>query len=127
MSKRTPREKPNIGPFIELAPYRMPNGVTVSCFLSGEIAVLRDPDLSHISVSTPNRYPSWDEIAAARYALLPGDRNYGMMLPPDQEYVNEDSGSPRGGNIFHLWEVVYDSPSSRIGRMLVRGLRSLRS
>lgn len=124
--KRTPKEQPNLGRFLRQSPWRMPNGVIVWCYQCGDIAAIVDPTLDHMSVSTPGRYPTWDEIAHARYALLPAERTYGFMLPPEQEYVNEDNGAEngRGGNIFHLWEVKYDSPEARIGRMLVRGLRS---
>src|SRR5689334_10267107 len=33
------------------------------------------------------RYPTWDEIAHARYALLPDDVPFAMMLPPKSQYV----------------------------------------
>ncbi|MGL4300873.1 MAG: DUF7694 domain-containing protein [Candidatus Neomicrothrix subdominans] len=47
----------------------------------------------HLSISfrdtrsRPTRYPSWDEIAHARYELLPGDLDFVMHLPPAGEYV----------------------------------------
>ena len=47
----------------------------------------------HLSISfrdhrgNPSRYPSWDEIAHARYELLPTDRDFVMHLPPPSEYV----------------------------------------
>lgn len=48
----------------------------------------------HLSISfrnhrgEPSRYPSWDEIADARYTLLPDDLTFAMLLPPAGEYVN---------------------------------------
>ncbi len=42
----------------------------------------------HISIAHPSRYPSWDEIAHARYKLVPNDVCLAMLLPPQEEYVN---------------------------------------
>lgn len=42
----------------------------------------------HLTISRVDRYPSWDEIAKARYALLPGDMNVVMVLPPMADYIN---------------------------------------
>lgn len=47
----------------------------------------------HMSISFRNhrgefsRYPTWDEIAHARYELLPEDLTFVMFLPPMEEYV----------------------------------------
>lgn len=47
----------------------------------------------HLSISHRDhrggfrRYPSWDEIAHARYELLPPDLTFVMYLPPAEEYV----------------------------------------
>jgi hypothetical protein len=47
----------------------------------------------HLSISFRNhrgdlsRYPSWDEMAHARYELLPGDLEFVMFLPPVGDYV----------------------------------------
>ena len=53
----------------------------------------------HLSISCTDRYPTWDEIRDARYALLPGDVTMAMLLPPVAEYVNVHE------NCFHLWEI----------------------
>lgn len=53
----------------------------------------------HISISHPDRYPTWDEIYSARYQLMPMSIDVAMYLPPPNEYVNVHS------NCFHLWEV----------------------
>ena len=54
----------------------------------------------HLSISHPTRYPKWDEIKEARYALLPDDITVGMLLPPKDGYVNLHP------NCFHLHEVA---------------------
>jgi hypothetical protein len=54
----------------------------------------------HLSISFPDRYPTWDEIAEARYRLIPDAANMAIVLPPRSEYVNIHP------NCFHLFEVV---------------------
>ena len=54
----------------------------------------------HMSISRNDRYPSWDEIRDARYALLPDDVTIAMLLPPKAEYVDLHP------NCFHLHEIV---------------------
>lgn len=60
--------------------------------------VAEEPDGWHLSIShapTPRkkspprapRYPTWDELADARYGLLPDDIDAVMHLPPSDEYV----------------------------------------
>lgn len=53
----------------------------------------------HLSISHPERYPSWDEIKEARYEFLPHSLHIAMILPPPSEYVNIHS------NCFHLHEL----------------------
>jgi len=53
----------------------------------GEANVVQT-DKRHFSISCPDRDPSWDEIASARYALLPKAKDCVMVLPPEWEYVN---------------------------------------
>lgn len=55
--------------------------------------------LWHLSISHPDRYPSWDEICDARYSLLPDDVTMAQVLPPRRQYVNLHP------NCFHLWEI----------------------
>ena len=75
----------------------------------GELCAIRTVDppgyLYHLSVShTPAgqrralRYPSWDELAAARYDLLPDDIDVVMHLPPPTEFVSVEDTT------FHLRE-----------------------
>lgn len=67
----------------------------------GECAVIVDRagGRRHLSISHPTRYPTWDEIKAARYALIPDEATMAMLLPPRSEYVNLHP------NCFHLHEV----------------------
>ena len=54
----------------------------------------------HMSIAHRHRYPTWDEIATAREALLPNDLTFAQILPAAwDEYVNLHP------NCFHLWEV----------------------
>ena len=53
----------------------------------------------HLSISHPTRYPTWDEIAHARYTLVPGDITMAMLLPPQDQYINIHP------NCFHLWQI----------------------
>jgi hypothetical protein len=53
----------------------------------------------HLSISHPERYPTWDEIKTARYQLVPNDVTMAMLLPPKERYVNIHP------NCFHLWEI----------------------
>jgi hypothetical protein len=56
-------------------------------------------DLWHLSISHPVRYPTWDEVADARYELVPDDVTMAMLLPPRDEYVNVHE------HVFHLWQI----------------------
>lgn len=42
----------------------------------------------HMSISHPTRLPKWDEVAEARYRILPDDVTMAMLLPPRAEYLN---------------------------------------
>src|SRR5262245_6997802 len=56
-------------------------------------------ELWHLSISHPDRYPSWDEIADARYLLCPADVTMAMLLPPSERYVNVHE------HVFHMWQI----------------------
>jgi hypothetical protein len=56
----------------------------------------------HLSISTPHRYPTWDEIREARYRFIPNDVTVAMFLPPEDEYVNLHN------YCFHLHQVLSD-------------------
>jgi len=57
--------------------------------------------LWHLTISTPSRHPTWDEIKVARYRLLPADICVGILLPKPEFYVN----LPEQDHVFQLWEV----------------------
>lgn len=61
--------------------------------------VLEEGRRWHLSISHPTRYPTWDEIKAARYGLVPGAAWMVQLLPPPTHF---HSLHP---NCFHLWEV----------------------
>jgi hypothetical protein len=65
------------------------------------IILTRDPpdNLWHISIARRDRDPTWDEIATARYRLLPEVPEMVMHLPPISEYVNLHA------HCFHLHEL----------------------
>lgn len=52
------------------------------------IIIADEPDGWHLSISRKDRDPTWDEIATARYRLLPDVPEMKMVLPPLDEYVN---------------------------------------
>jgi hypothetical protein len=64
------------------------------------VFVRQEPKIGwHLSISQPYRYPTWQEIKAARYDLLPHDVTMAMILPPTDEYVNVHP------NCFHLHQI----------------------
>ena len=68
-------------------------------WLLGECKVMRslDDGILHLSISHPERYPTWDEIKEARERLLPLGETFAMIFPPVHLYVNEHP------NCFHLF------------------------
>lgn len=91
----TPIDDNILGQFVEMA------GVSCAGYQrrvhDGLLAALvaEEPLGWHMSISHrrtgkkpgPGRYPTWDEIAHARYELLPADIDFVMHLPPEDEYV----------------------------------------
>lgn len=65
--------------------------------------------LWHLSISASNRYPTWDEIKTARYALLPDELCFALFLPPADQYVDLVDGSGRPSTVFHMWETHDDA------------------
>ena len=68
------------------------------------VFVTKDDGDWHLSIShtiggKPGRYPTWDEIADARYRFVPALTTMAMLLPPPGEYVNHHATT------FHLWEL----------------------
>jgi hypothetical protein len=55
--------------------------------------------ISHKSAGKSPRYPTWDEIAEARYRFMPDEITVAMLLPPVAEYVELHATT------FHLHEI----------------------
>lgn len=55
----------------------------------------------HLTISCPDRHPTWDEIKTARYRLLGPDMVMAMVLPKPEHYVN----LPAQDHVFQLWEI----------------------
>jgi len=70
----------------------------------------------HLSISHLSRYPTWDEIKVARYALTPADVVMAMILPKTAEYVNV----PAQDNVFHLHEIPPLPPEAHSLESLMR-------
>jgi hypothetical protein len=66
------------------------NNYHVRTYMYGECSVIvtKQYELIHMSISHPSRYPTWDEIAAVRYQLIPAASDAVMVLPPEREYIN---------------------------------------
>ncbi len=61
------------------------------CYKAGKLTIMVSfqPETGwHMSISRNDRYPYWDEIAYARYELLPQDMTFVFILPPREEYIN---------------------------------------
>ena len=54
----------------------------------------------HISVSHPDRYPTWDELAGIRDAATPSGGAFDMHFPTPAEYVNLHQ------TCLHLWKAT---------------------
>ena len=78
----------------------------------GHLSVIvgKEPKGRHLSIShrtnemrpRPGRYPTWDEIADARYRFVPDEVTMAFLLPPRGEYVNLHATT------FHLHQVQGD-------------------
>jgi hypothetical protein len=79
---------------------------SAKCYTMGHARIIVSNDqqgdgsfLWHLSISCVDRDPTWQEIATARYRLLPEVAEMAMYLPPLDEYVNLHPFT------FHLHEV----------------------
>lgn len=71
------------------------------------VIIALEPVGWHLSISHADRYPTWDEIADARYDLLDDGITMAMLLPPRDQYVNLHDTT------FHLHEI--DNAEDPIG------------
>lgn len=80
---------------------KMPGNPLCDWFQCGVLRcfVGREPAGWHLSISTPHRNPTWEEIKGARYEFCPHDITMAMILPPTSEYVNLHSFC------FHLHQI----------------------
>lgn len=71
------KAKPNWREIVSPVPY-------CRAFMWGDLKVFagKEPPGWHMSISHPYRYPTWEEIKAARYDLIPDDVTMAMLLPP---------------------------------------------
>jgi hypothetical protein len=62
----------------------------LKCYRLGECSVIVTREFGewHMSIAHKYRRPSWDEIAEARYRILPDDVTMAMLLPPKAQYLN---------------------------------------
>ena len=64
-------------------------------------------DKRHFSISCDERDPTWEEIASARYTLLPKAKDCVMVLPPEWDYVNVQE------HCFHVYMLRTLAPGGR--------------
>lgn len=71
-------------------------------FTKGQLRAILTVDggRQHLSVSCADRYPTWDEIADARYHFCKSDADMAIILPPAKDYINYHPFT------FHVWEIV---------------------
>jgi len=77
----------------------LPEGTKAYVMGNCTIIYTIDDGRHHISISNKHRYPTWEEISFARYALIPNEIPMAIVLPPKEKYVNLHK------NCFHLWEI----------------------
>lgn len=72
------------------------------CYVLGECTVIVTKEWGrwHLSISHRTRYPTWDEIAEARYRIMPDGTYAALILPPKDQYVNMNT------NCFQVVEVI---------------------
>jgi len=73
-----------------------------------QILLSVDHGRRHMSISTADRIPTWDEIKHAREQFLPLGKHFVLALPPSQHYVN------RHPYTMHLWECLPERESDLI-------------
>lgn len=104
-TQRRPEKPTDFPPIIEVATPALIRGnleINTRAFRMGDLSALvsQEPGMGwHMSVAHPERYPTWDEIAHLRYALLPEQVTMAMLLPPENEYINVHN------HTFQLWQI----------------------
>jgi len=104
-TRRTP--EPRVGAWTPMSPPPLGRGKAYQRLVDDgllTVFVTSDDGAWHLSIShtidgKAGRYPTWDEIADARYRFTPPNATMAMLLPPPGEYVNLHATT------FHLWEL----------------------
>ena len=109
LDEQTIAERAKLGPGAMVAYQRMVHDGHLTAFVDREMSPGPDGErmLWHVSIShrtnthppQPGRYPSWDEIVAARFLFMPADAQVIMCLPPRDQWVSDHP------TCFHLWEL----------------------
>lgn len=86
---------------MEMQDIVLPGGLKAKAAVMGECSVFvsAEPEGLHLSISHPNRDPTYYEIKEARYRFCPDNVHMAMIFPPRAEFVNLDS------HCFHLFQV----------------------
>ena len=89
-------------PIVKIPGAFMPESPSAQWYSMGETraCVAVEHGRWHLSISCKDRDPTWDEIATARYRLIPDNVTMVMFLPPMREYVNLHD------HVFHLYETM---------------------
>lgn len=100
---------PVMEPFLPIS-FRNIGQREVCVYLMGECQIIvgRMPVSGdcHMSISCRDRYPSWDEVAHARYSIIPDEVVMAMILPSQKDYVNVHEF------VFHLHQIE-ETPDNR--------------
>lgn len=99
------RELENL--LIEKHPYMANQMVRLRVFAKDDLRIIATSELQkdgerrrHISISHPDRYPTWEEIKDARYNMMGAGVMVAQLLPPLTDYINIHP------NCFHLYEII---------------------
>ena len=74
-------------------------------YMLGELRIISSIDITehgrlmHVSVSLPDRYPTWDEMIAIKRHFYPPDVAAVMIAPEEEVYVNIQSWT------LHWWQL----------------------
>lgn len=80
-------------------PAGMVKGLRIATMGKCRIIVAQEQGRWHLSISHPWRLPTWDEINAARDAMIPADVWLCQPMPPKAFWINLHA------YCLHLWEV----------------------
>lgn len=98
------RGRITVGPFKTTAEYaftgaffvRAPSRMMLK-IIASEASIPGGPPWDHVSVSTPNRAPTWDEMCFVKSLFFDDEECVVQYHPPRSDYVNYHP------NCLHLW------------------------